>query len=150
MLYFELLVFGTTLCDALGMSTDPRAEIDLALKRITKLHAGATAPPWGTDEDEHVFRLHGQHPDLPTTLQIVRAPKCETSYAAYWPLEGDRYWILMNDPGMGDHLIGLLAKGLSAWPTTPTVTEIGSYAALRREVLKLARRINFRHGQITL
>lgn len=81
----------------------------------------ATPGPWWFDENEHMWRLHGQGPELPAALglplqrmnkQILKAPKKDTPYAEYWPDAADAAWIVAANPEAISTLLKQLLRKL--------------------------------------
>lgn len=76
------------------------AELRAAAKLMRERAEAATPGPWWSDESDQCWRLHGVAfrippqcdgliPEQLVNAQILKAPKCGTPYAEYWPVAAD-------------------------------------------------------------
>lgn len=86
-----------------GMAEEWRAT-ELRVAQIRARTEAATPGPWWADETRECWRLHGAAFTVPAqgevpgqvmNRQILKAPKCGTPYAEYWPGAADAEFIVM-------------------------------------------------------
>lgn len=76
---------------------------DALLETWRAIAEAATPAPWWFDESDQCWRLHGVAARIPAppplheqivNKQILKAPKCGTPYAEYWPEPADARFII--------------------------------------------------------
>ena len=105
-------------------------------EEIRERHAAATDGPWWFDESDRTWRLHGVmgripalrrdgiFPDQVMNKQILKAAKCNTPYAEYWPDKADAEFIAGAWEDVRDLLAGLDSLTSTAYNQARMLSEI--------------------------
>jgi hypothetical protein len=81
----------------------------IAASDTIRRRANAAYPgPWIFDDDEQCWRLHSAPDPRFPTAQILKAPKCGTPYAEYWPDAATADHIVRWHPGVAKAVANLL------------------------------------------